>query len=108
MNRLKIFVAQNGTFLVLIAFFAVMDPRFFTFNNGQTILLQIAELGLVALPFAFLVMAGKLDLSVGSVASLAAIVSGMTMVATDNAWAGFAAALGVGVVAGALNGLLVA
>ena len=51
MNRLKIFVAQNSTFialLVLIVFFAVMHPRFFTFNNGQTIILQIAELGLIA------------------------------------------------------------
>lgn len=111
MNRLKIFIAQNGTFLalvVLIAFFAVMNPRFLTFNNGQTILLQIAELGLIALPLAFLVMAGTLDLSVGSVASLSAVVSATVMVSTGNAFVGFAAAVGVGLVAGALNGLLVA
>ena len=111
MNRLKIFVAQNSTFialLALIAFFAAMHPRFFTFNNGQTILLQIAELGLIALPLAFLVMAGTLDLSVGSVASLAAVVSGMVMVGTGNSLLGFLAAIGVGLVAGALNGLLIA
>ena len=111
MNRLKIFVAQNSTFialLVLIVFFAVMHPRFFTFNNGQTIILQIAELGLIALPLAFLVMAGTLDLSVGSVASLAAIVSGIAMNGTGNTLVGFLAAIAVGLVAGALNGLLVA
>jgi len=111
MNRLKIIVAQNSIFvalLVLIAFFAIMNPRFFTLGNGQTILLQIAELGLIALPLAFLVMAGTLDLSVGSVASLAAVVSGATMVGTGNTLLGFAAAIGVGIVAGALNGLLVA
>lgn len=111
MNRLKIFVAQNSTFialLVLIAFFAAMNPRFFTLGNGQTILLQIAELGLIALPLAFLVMAGTLDLSVGSVASLAAVVSAMVMVGTGNVLLGFLAAIGVGLVAGALNGLLVA
>ncbi|MBL3699209.1 ABC transporter permease [Leucobacter luti] len=111
MNRLKIFVAQNSTFialLALIAFFAIMNPRFFTFNNGQTILLQIAELGLIALPLAFLVMSGTLDLSVGSVASLSAIVSATVMVGTGSALLGFAAAIGVGVIAGALNGFLVA
>ncbi|MBO1900384.1 ABC transporter permease [Leucobacter weissii] len=111
MNRLKIFVAQNSTFialLALIAFFAAMNPRFLTFNNAQTILLQIAELGLIALPLAFLVMSGTLDLSVGSVASLAAIVSGGVMVGTGSAPLGFLAAIGVGLVAGALNGLLVA
>ncbi len=111
MSRLKIFVAQNSTFialLALIAFFAAMNPRFFTFNNGQTIILQIAELGLIALPLAFLVMAGTLDLSVGAVASLSAVVAGMAMNATGNTVVGFLAAIGVGIFAGALNGLLIA
>ena len=111
MNRLKILAAQNGTFMaliVLIAFFSMMHPRFLSFNNAQTILLQIAELGLIALPLAFLVMAGTLDLSVGSVASLSAVVAGTVMVGTGNAGIGFLAAVGVGLVAGALNGLLVA
>lgn len=111
MNRIKIFAAQNGAFLaliVLIVFFSLMNPRFFSVSNAQTILLQVAELGLIALPLAFLVMAGSLDLSVGSVASLSAVVSAMAMIGTGSPWLGFAAALAVGVVAGALNGLLVA
>ncbi|WP_404320737.1 ABC transporter permease [Arthrobacter luteolus] len=111
MNRLKITVAQNGTFiavLALVAFFSMMHPRFLSVGNAQTILLQIAELGIIALPLAFLVMAGTLDLSVGSVASLSAVVAGLTMVGTGNAGLGFLAAIGVGLVTGALNGLLVA
>lgn len=111
MKRLKIILVQNGTFvalLALIVFFASMNPRFLSLSNAQTILLQIAELGLIALPLAFLVMSGTLDLSVGSVASLAAIVSAKVMVENDSPWLGLASAVGVGLVAGALNGFLVA
>lgn len=111
MNRVKIFVAQNGTFLaliVLIVYFGAMNPRFLSVANGQTILLQIAELGLIALPLAFLVMAGTLDLSVGAVASLSAVAAATVMLQTQSTVLGFLAAIGVGAGAGALNGLLVA
>lgn len=111
MNRLKIYLAQNGAFLallVLIAFFAASSPRFLSLANGRTILLQVAELGLIALPLAFLVMAGTLDLSVGSVASLSAVVTASVMVETQSSALGFVTAVAVGAVTGALNGLLIA
>ena len=111
MNRVKIALAQNGTFialLVMITFFASMNPRFLSLANGQTILLQIAELGIIALPLAFLLMSGTLDLSVGSVASLSAVVSAIVMLETNSTLLGFAAAILVGAITGALNGLLVA
>ncbi|MBS3182455.1 ABC transporter permease [Leucobacter manosquensis] len=111
MNRLKIFLVQNSTFvalLALVAFFATANPRFLSFGNAQTILLQIAELGLIALPLAFLVMAGTLDLSVGSVASLAAILSALTINETGNIVLGLVAGVGMGIVAGLLNGILIA
>jgi ribose/xylose/arabinose/galactoside ABC-type transport system permease subunit len=111
MNRIKIVLAQNGTFIaliVMIAFFASMNPRFLSLANGQTILLQIAELGIIALPLAFLIMAGTLDLSVGSVASLSAVVSAMVMMEFNSTVLGFIAAILVGAITGALNGLLIA
>ncbi|MGW9021407.1 ABC transporter permease [Leucobacter chromiiresistens] len=110
-ERLKIFAAKNGIFLaliVLVAVFSILRPNFFTFANGQSILLQAAELGLIAIPAAFLIMSGTIDLSVGSVASAAAITGGLTMSGTGSTLLGFAAAIGTGIVAGALNGFLVA
>ncbi|CAG7605426.1 ABC transporter permease [Leucobacter soli] len=109
-ERLKIFVAKNGIFLaliVLIAVFSILRPNFFSFANGQSILMQATELGLIAIPAAFLIMSGTIDLSVGSVASAAAITGGMAMSATGSTLLGFAAAVVTGVVAGALNGFLV-
>lgn len=109
-ERLKIFAAKNGIFLalvVLVAVFSILRPNFFSIANGQTILLQAAELGLIAIPAAFLIMSGTIDLSVGSIASAAGVMGGMTMAATDSAILGFAAAIATGIAAGALNGFLI-
>ncbi|GAA2185485.1 MULTISPECIES: ABC transporter permease [Leucobacter] len=110
-ERLKIFAAKNGIFLaliVLVAVFSILRPNFFTFANGQSILLQAAELGLIAIPAAFLIMSGTIDLSVGSVASASAITGGLAMSATGSTLLGFIAAVATGVAAGALNGFLIA
>lgn len=109
-ERLKIFAAKNGIFLaliVLIAVFSILRPNFFSFANGQSILMQATELGIIAIPAAFLIMSGTIDLSVGSIASAAAITGGMAMSGSGSALLGFAVAIGTGVVAGALNGFLV-
>ena len=109
-ERLKIFLARNGIFLalvVLIAIFSILRPNFFSAANGQTILLQAAELGLIAIPAAFLIMSGMIDLSVGAIASAAAVTGGLVMSSTGSALIGVLAGIGLGMLAGALNGFLV-
>ncbi len=109
-ERAKILLAQNGIFvalILLIAVFSILRPNFFTLVNGQSILLQASELGLIAIPIAFLIMSGTIDLSVGSIASAAAVTGGLTMSATGSVGLGFLAGIGTGVAAGALNGFLV-
>jgi ribose/xylose/arabinose/galactoside ABC-type transport system permease subunit len=111
MDRLKIMLVQNGVFAAMIlmaALFGVLNPRFLSWQNAVTILQQVAELGVVALPVAFVVMTGQADLSVGSIATLGAVLGGLTLVGTGNAAAGVAVTLVFGLVAGALNGFLVA
>lgn len=109
-ERLKIFLARNGIFMALIALiavFSILRPNFFSIENGQSILLQAAELGLIAIPAAFLIMSGMIDLSVGSIASAAAVTGGMVMSDTGSASLGILAAVGLGALAGSLNGFLV-
>lgn len=109
-ERLKIFVAKNGIFLaliVLIAVFSILRPNFFSFANGQSILMQATELGIIAIPAAFLIMSGTIDLSVGAVASAAAVTGGLAMSGTGSTLLGFVVAIGSGMAAGALNGFLV-
>ena len=51
-------------------------------------------------------MSGSIDLSVGSVASVAAITGGLTMSSTGSTLLGFIVAIVTGMAAGALNGFL--
>lgn len=110
-EKIKIVLAQNGVFgalLVMALIFAALNPRFLSFNNGSTILLQIAELGIIALPVAFVVMMGCADLSVGAIASCSAVIAGYALLASNNVVVGLLAGLAFGVFAGAVNGFLVA
>ncbi|MCU1501474.1 MAG: ABC-type transporter, integral rane subunit, partial [Ilumatobacteraceae bacterium] len=50
------------------------NPRFLTFDNFQSILLQVAVLGIIAIGQTFLIANGQLDLSVGALAALAGVI----------------------------------
>lgn len=110
-NRVKILGARYSTFValfVLLLLFGLWNSRFTTVSNYEIILLNIAELGLIVIPLAFLVMSGSVDLSVGSVASAGAVICALTMEHTHSVLLGIGAGLLFGIVAGAINGLLVA
>jgi len=110
LEKLKINIAQNGVWFALvavIAVFSLINPRFLSLGNGEVILRQVAELGIIALALAFVVMSGSVDLSVGSIASLAAVVSSQAMIWSDNVWLGLLIGLLVGAITGAINGFLI-
>lgn len=109
-QHLKIFLAKNGIFvalLVLVAIFSVLKPNFSSLNNAQSMLMQAAELGLIAIPLAFIIMSGGIDLSVGSIASAAAVSGGIVMGNTGSVIAGVLTGFTTGIMAGGLNGFLV-
>lgn len=110
-TSITLLLARNGIFaalVLLVALLAMMNPNFFTLGNAQNILMQSTELGLIVIPLAFLVMSGSLDLSVGSVASAAAVTSALAMSMTGSTALGLVVALVLGAIAGALNGFLIA
>ena len=94
--------------LVVVAVFANLNPNFLSprnlFNQGRL----MSEVGLVALPMTFIIITAGIDLSVGSILGLCAILLGVL-------WSGlgiplaFAVllALLVGVLAGLMNGLFI-
>lgn len=92
--------------VVLCVAFGALSPRFFTFNNAMIILQQAAVLLTVSLGMTFVIIAGSIDLSVGSMVALTALTS--AALAQDmGVWAVLPAAV-VGVVAGLVNGLIFA
>ncbi|WP_244250785.1 ABC transporter permease [Arthrobacter crystallopoietes] len=110
-GEFKTLMARNGIFMalvLLIIFFSLLNPRFLSMGNAMNVMLQIAELGIIALPLAMLLISGAVDLSVGSIASAAAVNAALTMSATDSIVLGIAVGLIFGAFAGMLNGFLVA
>lgn len=59
----------------VFAFFALSDERFFTTNNVFTIFEGFAQLGLAALAIGVTIIAGELDLSIGSAAAVSGILA---------------------------------
>lgn len=53
--------------------FAVATPFFLTNDNMQNLMRQTAELGMVSIPLAIVLMTGNIDLSIGSVMGVCAI-----------------------------------
>ena len=100
--------ALIGTIGVFV-FFAVFGGSNFTAASGTaTWLNPAAELGIIAVPVGLLMIAGELDLSVGSILAS----SSMTLAIISGYWdypilVGILAALALGAVTGFLNGLIV-
>ena len=101
-SRVRVAVSwtqRNGVLLaliVLVVFFSLANPRFLSPGNLSIILLQVAILGIVAVPGAMLVLCGYVDLAVGSLAVLAAVVFGELMGAGVGVPLAFLVALSTG------------
>jgi rhamnose transport system permease protein len=105
----------NGEWVVLVALaaeiavFTAIAPRFFTIANAVEVLRLSVELGLLAVALTPVVISGGIDLSVGAVLGLSAVIFGTAYHDWHLPIAGAAiAALLVGGIAGILNGLLIA
>ena len=94
-------------FLVaMVVFFSITSEYFLDIENFKNILVALAVTGMVCVPGTFLMIAGHVDLSVGS----AAAVSGMLLAQTDNSKGiafGLACCLVFGLVLGIINGIFV-
>jgi rhamnose transport system permease protein len=97
------------TLLTEVVVFSAIAPNFFTVGNLFEVTRFSIELGLLAIAMTPVIIAGGIDLSVGSMIGLAAVVFGAAL----NDWrmslpAAVMLALAVGCVGGALNALFVA
>jgi rhamnose transport system permease protein len=92
-----------------IALFSAIGWNFFTAGNAGEIVRASAEVGLLALALTPVILTGGIDLSVGSLLGLCAVVLGVTW--RDAGWPvplAAGAAVLAGVAGGGLNALLVA
>ena len=91
---------------VLIIVTSLVEPKFLTGANIENIIRQFGTLIFVALGMTFVIMAGFIDLSVGGIISLRAVV---TVTLIDKVGQGPAIMIGItiGLICGLLNSFLI-
>jgi ribose/xylose/arabinose/galactoside ABC-type transport system permease subunit len=94
--------------VALIAIFGGIRPDvFFSSRNLLNIGMGVAILGVLAIAQTAVIVSGGLDISVGSIVGLTTVATAMVIQITENAGIGLVAGIGVGAVAGLVNGLLI-
>jgi simple sugar transport system permease protein len=100
--------ALAGLILVAIFFASTADPSMFTLAGIMNILSPAAQLGILAIAAALLMIGGEFDLSIGSMVAFTGLIFGAFI--TLSGWAllpAIAATLVIAAVLGGLNGQLV-
>jgi ribose transport system permease protein len=95
---------------VLVTLFSLAQPdKFFTLFNLRSIAVAASPFIIMGVGVTYVLSAGGLDLSVGNVLVASGVVGVRCMVAVNgNVWVGLLACVIVGMVFGALNGVLIA
>ncbi len=100
---------EFGILLAVVLFFivgAVSSPYFVTVANLTGILQNITFLGFLSIGVGLALMAGEIDISVGSVFGLAAVATALVLKAGYSLAPAVAAGLAVGLACGFVNGLV--
>jgi len=78
-NSLAMMVLKGRTFIVLIVlviFFSFITPNFFTVNTALMIAKHVALFGILGIGMTYVVITGGIDLSVGGIVGLSAMIAG--------------------------------
>lgn len=94
--------------IVLSVGIGLYQPSFFTDQNIANITRNFAPFGIMALGMTCVIVTGGIDLSVGSIMGLVAIVAGLFLTWEYPWYVAFAAGMAAGLVCGAVNGFFVA
>jgi len=104
MRRYGIGIVMLGMIIIL----AVVSPTFRKPNNIISILLQVSINGILALGMVFVITAGGIDLSIGSMLALTSVIVGVMLDSTGNIALTCVVAVAATTLFGFINGLLVA
>ncbi|NYH50564.1 MULTISPECIES: sugar ABC transporter permease [Nocardiopsis] len=97
-----------GLILIAVVFQSAND-RFLSPQNLSNLTVQIAAIGLMTTGVIMVLLLGEIDLSIGSVAGLAAAVLGVVAVKQGvSEWAAIGLAIGIGLLVGLVHGFVFA
>lgn len=93
-------------FLLVLAFFATFGGNFLTSSNLATIGRQTAPISIMAVGTAYVLSAREIDLSIGAVVAVGALLSARTLESTGSIGLATLAGIGGGGLFGLFNGLV--
>ncbi|MBO9463535.1 MULTISPECIES: ABC transporter permease [Stappiaceae] len=94
--------------IIIIAIFGLLVPDFLSQRNLVNILQQSSINACLALGMTLVIISGGIDLSVGPTAAIAAVITAALLVSGTPIPLAILAGLGIGVICGLVNGVLVA
>lgn len=95
-------------FIVACVLLSIITPKFYGINNILNIFKQVSLNGIIAVGMTFVIIAGDIDLSVGSISALAGvIVAGLEVNRGVNVWAGILISLIICTAIGVLMGVII-
>lgn len=111
-SALRRFLLENGALTalaILVVVMSLLSDDFLTAQNLLNVGVQAAVIAILAFGVTFVIIAGGIDLSVGSVAALSATVLGfLATVQGVPIWSALPLAAATGVACGLVNGVLIA
>lgn len=90
--------------VVQLLVFGALNPRFLDMTRLIGSTSDFVYLGIIALPLAIVMMTGGIDISIGSIVSLTAIVTGVLFANGVNIWLACVGGLAAALLAGLVNG----
>lgn len=102
-SKYGIFIA----WIILVAGFTVCESSFLTINNILNILRQVSIVGISAVGMTFIILSGGMDLSIGSVIGVSAVLAALLSSNGLHPVLAALASLAIGAVIGAFNGVLI-
>ncbi|MDX1380384.1 MAG: ABC transporter permease [Xanthomonadales bacterium] len=95
-----------AAFAIMVILFSALSPVFLTFGNFVNIANQVAIISVLAFGMTLVMLGGGIDLSVGSIVSLSAVICALLLNAGVSTLPAIAAALAVGAGIGAVSGFI--
>lgn len=92
--------------IVLVFISAIASEHFLAVRNISNVLRQVSYTGIIALGMTFVIIAGGIDLSVGSMLALVGVITVMILNAVGDGWFSVMLALGSAVAMGAMFGVI--
>ena len=94
--------------VVLVVVVGIVNPRFVRLNNIVAILQQISVLGVLTMAMSMLLISGGIDLSIGNLMTLSAVVVATVLMRGGSMFLAVLAGFAVSTLGGLLNGFIIA